>query len=64
MPHNFNLFNLPIGGNLTDATILDKMHHMLNSTYGLQMPTDDFTIFDPAYLAWDKFSAIMLFVEG
>merc|ERR1719242_2666142 len=44
--------------------ILDKMHKMLKTTYGLKMPTDDFTIFDPAYLAWDKFSAIMLFVEG
>jgi hypothetical protein len=64
MPHNFNLFSLPIGDDLTNNMIIEKFHHLLRDIWGLQMPTDNITIFDQAYLAWDKFSAIMLHVEG
>lgn len=64
MPHNFNLFSLPIGDDLTDGMIIEKFHNFLSDIWGLQMPTDGVTIFDQAYLAWDKFSAVMLHVEG
>jgi hypothetical protein len=64
MPHNFNFFGLPIGGDLTNNMIIEKFHNFLSDIWGLQMPTDGVTIFDQAYLAWDKFSAVMLCVEG
>jgi len=64
MPHNFTFLNLPIARNLTDGMIISRFHQLLNQTYSLQMPADDVTIFDGAYLAWDKYCSYMLHVEG